>query len=106
MRRIAIWLIAVIFFAGTTPIFAADEDKSSPTPNKEAYEHANENARFNRTGDLKDKEAMKAARKAEKETEKTKKEADRAQRKAEKEAKKKQKGMGKETKKMKKSFGK
>ncbi|MFA5146815.1 MAG: hypothetical protein WC515_05560 [Candidatus Omnitrophota bacterium] len=106
MKRIAVWIIAVMFFAGTTPIFAADESKGGPDPNKEAYEHASEKARFKRTEDLKDKDAIKAAKKAEKEAERAKREAEKAKRKAEKEAKKKQKEMERKAKKTKKEFGK
>lgn len=110
-KRVAVWIIAIMFFISTTPVFALDEKKGGPTPNKEAYEHANEHAKFKRTEDSKDREAIKAdkeakkeAEKAKKEEEKAKKEAEKAKRAAEKEAKKKQKEMEKESKKMKKGF--
>ena len=105
VKRIAVWIIAVMFFVSTTPIFALDESKNGPNPNKEAYEHASEKARFKRAEGLKDKDAVKAAKKAGKETEKAKKETEKANKAVEKEAKKKQKDTDKETKKMKRGFG-
>ena len=95
VKKIAVWIIAVIFFAGVTPIFAAGEGKSGPNPNKEAYEHASDRARFKRGEDLKDKD---------KEAQKAKREVEKAHRKAEKEAKKKQKEAEKKARKMGKDF--
>lgn len=112
VKRIAIWILAVIFFSTATPVFAEYEMKGNPDPNKKAYEHASKNARFNRAEDLKNKEAMKAERAAKKEAEKAKREAEKAkrealkaQKKAEKELKKKQKAMEKEARKAGKGKG-
>lgn len=106
VKRIAVWIIAVMFFASTTPIFALDEGKSGPNPSKKAYEHANENARFKRTENLKDKGAVKAEKEAKKKSEKAKKEEEKAKQEAEKNAEKKQKEMEREVKKVKKGLGK
>jgi hypothetical protein len=112
MKRIAVWVIAVMFLAGATPMFALDEDKGGPNPNKEAYEHANEHARFKRTEGSEDKEVVKSekevkkeAQKAEREEEKVKREAEKASRKSGKEAKKKQKEMKRESRKAGKGKG-
>jgi len=96
MKKMAAWIVAVMFFAGTIPTFALDEGKNGPNPNKEAYEHANEHAKFKRTENMKDKEAIKAEKEAKRESEKAKREerkvkrgAEKKRRQAEKEAKKK-----------------
>lgn len=74
-------------------------------PNKEAYGRASEMARFKRAEDANDREAIKAAKKAEKEAEKTKREAKGTGKAARKEAKRKQKEVEKETRDVKKEFG-
>jgi hypothetical protein len=115
VKRTVVWIIVVMFFAGITPIFAKDGGGKVPNPNEKAYEHANENARFKRTGDVKGKEAEKVKERSVKEAEKAKKEVEKkaekekkeaekkiekAKRVAEKEAKKKQKEMEKEARKV------
>ncbi len=95
VKRIAVWIIAVMFFAGTTSVFAKDGGGKGPHPSEKAYEHANGNARFKRTGDVKNKEAEKAAKQAEKEAKKAQKEAKKKQKEIEKEAKKANKGLNK-----------
>lgn len=102
LKRIAVFLVAVIFFAGSVPVFADGEDKGGPNPNEKAYEHANEHAKFKRLEDVKNKETGKAK----KEAEKAKKAEEKAKRDAEKEAKKKDKEARKELKKGKKNFAK
>ncbi len=111
-KRIAVWIVAVMFFVGVTPIFAENDDKGGPSPSAKAYEHANEHARFKRTEGLKDKEAMKAekeaekaAKEAKKREEKAKKEAEKEKKRVEKEAKKQQRVMEKQTRKMGKGKG-
>lgn len=88
VKRIAVWIVAGMFFAGTVPAFAADKEKSGPTPNEEAYEHANERARFKRTEDAKGHEVAKTAKETEKETKKTEAEAEKAKKEAEQKAEK------------------
>lgn len=117
LKKLTVWAVVIMFFVSVSPVFAADEAKSGPTPSKNAYEHANQNAKFMRTGDLKEKDAQKASKDAEKEAakakkeverkaEKAKKEAEKTKKTAEKEAKNKQKEMQKQGKKMQKNLGK
>ena len=114
-KRIAVWVVMVMFFAGTVPAFAKDGGGKGPNPSEKAYEHANDNAKFKRTADVKakdtedaakkaDKEARKAKKEAEEKAEKDKKMADKEAKKAEKEAKKKQKDADKEARKSSKNF--
>lgn len=104
MKRIMAWLVAIMFFIGVMPVFGADNDKANPTPNKEAYEHANEHARFMRTEASKSniKAANKSDNEAEKEKKRLDKEAKKKQEALDKEAKKKQKEAQKAAKKIKK----
>lgn len=113
LKRMAVLLVAAIFFTGTMPVFADGEDKGGPNPSAKAYEHANEHAKFKRLEDVKGKEAgkakkeaEKAAGKAKKEAEKAKKAEEKAKRDAEKEAKKKEKEARKGLKKGKQNFAK
>jgi len=121
MKRIMIWIVVLMFFISTTPAFAKYEKGKSPDPSKKAYEHANENARFKRTGDVKTEDAEKAVKRSEKEAQKAKKEAEKKAEKekkaaekkaqkerkeAEKEAKKQQKEAEKAAKEMNKKLGK
>lgn len=102
LKRMAVLLVAAIFFTGTMPVFADGEDKGGPNPSAKAYEHANEHAKFKRLEDVKGKEAGKAK----KEAEKAKKAEEKAKRDAEKEAKKKEKEARKGLKKGKQNFAK
>ena len=101
VKRIAC-IIAVVFFATTVPVIAAKEGKTGPDPNQAAYEHANENAKFKRAEDLKDKEVKDAEKKAEKEKKRLEKEAKKEAKKKEKEAKEAAKKAEKEKKRLEK----
>ncbi len=112
-KKMVVFITAMVFFIGVTPAFG--REGKAPTPNKKAYEHASDMAKFKRTGDV-NKDADKAAKKARKEAEiakkeaekearKAQKEADKAAKKTEKEAKKKQKEAEKEAKKAQKRLG-
>jgi len=106
IKKVIVVMTAILFVAGMTPAFAAGKEKAGPTPNKSAYEHASDMARFKRTEGTTDKEARKAEREAEREKEKLEKEAEKEKRKAEKEAEKAQKRAEKEARKAEKQAGK
>jgi hypothetical protein len=90
MKNVMVFLV-LIGFLMATPVFAKGPHTGfNPHPNQNAYEHANDNARFKRTDaqknvekDVEDaeKSAKKAARKAEKEARKEKKRLEREARK-------------------------
>jgi hypothetical protein len=107
LKRMVVSITAIVFFIGVTPAFG--REGNGPTPNKNAYEHASDKAKFKRAGDVKNKDAEHAAKRAEKEAEKAKREiekkaekakreterqAEKAKREAEKEARKAQKKLG------------
>lgn len=117
VKRLVVWVLAVIFFVCTAPTFAKDGSGKSPHPNTKALEHANENAKFKRTAGVKDsaveksdREAAKALKesnkKAEKERKESEKKAEKLKKESEKEAKKKQKEIEKQTRQMNKGIGK
>ena len=61
IKRIVAWVIAIMFFAGVTPVFAEKGGKGGgPNPSQKAYEHANDNAKFKRSGDVAGEEGEKA----------------------------------------------
>ncbi len=110
LKRIAACIVAVVFFIGVTPVFG--KDVKGPTPNKKAYEHASDKAKFKRGDGIKKEDVDKTARKAEKTAEKAKKESEKAKREAEreakiaeKEAKKKQREMEREVKRAQEKLG-
>lgn len=90
-RRFIIALMLCLFIAmSQTSVFAARDGKKGP--DKKAYEHASDRAKFKRTEEVKDKDAEKA----EKEEKKAERERIRAEKRAEKEARKAEKKAEKE----------
>jgi len=98
MSRIMISLVCAFMLSLPTLGYAKPTDKTGPSPNDSAYEHANENASFKREGfkwpwqkksstDVKQK-SDDAKTQAQKEADKAKKEAEKVQKEAQKKAEK------------------
>jgi len=81
--------VITFFLLFAAPVFSFAQEKNQPDVNMSAYEHANENAKFNRTRTLfyskrqKDIRAKKAKRLAEEKAAEEKKKAEEAQDKGE-----------------------
>lgn len=111
MRKVVVCVLALVFLMGSVAICSAQRGQKGAS--EKAYEHASEEAIFNRVGDWfatrgkspEEKEAIIAERKAKREAKRAEKEARKAQKQLEKETKKQQKELEKQQKKMKKKYG-
>ncbi len=115
MKKTSIAIFLSLFIVIALPVFSAEEGKKGAS--SKAYEHASENAVFNRVGDWfatvgkskEEKTKILEERRAERAVKRIEKESRKAEKQAEKEAKKAQKRAGKLTEKIKqkgKGFGK
>ena len=109
MRKIIVLFLVLAFLAGSMSLCFAQMGQKGAS--EKAYEHASEEAIFNRVGDWfatigkspEEKEAIIAERKAKRAAKRAEKEARKAQKEAEKEQKRLQKQMEKQE--MKKKYG-
>lgn len=107
MKKTAVIMFLVVCIVIAVPVFSAEGGKKGASP--KAYEHASENAVFNRVGDWfatigkseEEKTKMLEQRKAERAVKLIEKEARKTKKKAEKETKKIQKKAAKDTSKVK-----
>ncbi len=60
MRKKIVVIMCALLLA--MPVLSFSEKKNGPNPNASAYEHANENARFKRNGDVFNNKKNKAKR--------------------------------------------
>ncbi|MFC1667724.1 hypothetical protein ACFL0P_07720 [Candidatus Omnitrophota bacterium] len=94
MRKLMTLVLVLAFVMVSIPVFAAEGSRKGASA--KAYEHASDEAVFNRVGDWfstvgkskEEKEAIIAERKAKRAAKRAEKEAKKAKKKAEKEAKK------------------
>ena len=103
MKKVVAFLLAIVFLIGIAPVHAAPGRKGA---SDKAYEHASDNAVFNRVGDwfatrgksAEEKKAVLTERKSERAAKRAEKEARKQKRNAEKEARKAQKKVRVKTK--------
>jgi len=112
MKKIAALFLVSVFLIGSMSLCFAQKGQKGAS--EKAYEHASEEAIFNRVGDWfatvgkspEEKETIIAERKAKREAKRAEKEARKAQKEAEKEQKRLQKETEKQKQKIKKKYGK
>jgi predicted ribosome quality control (RQC) complex YloA/Tae2 family protein len=96
MKKVITILLVFVFLAGITPVYSAPGKRGA---SDKAYEHASDEAVFNRVGDWfatrgkseEEKQAIVAKRKAKRAVKRARKQAEKQKKRAEKEAKKAQK---------------